>query len=146
MGRAAELAREQLAADASRIGALRDRLETALLEKISVARVNGDRNHRVPNTVNLTFSGAGGEALVIALDLQGVECSSGAACSSGSVEPSHVLTAIGLSDDEARSSIRISLGRPTTAAEIDEAIRVIPGVVERLRALSPHSVTEVPAR
>jgi cysteine desulfurase len=146
MGKAAELAREQLVSDASRIGALRDRLEAALRDKIPVARVNGDRNNRVPNTANFTFSAAGGEALVIALDLQGVECSSGAACSSGSVEPSHVLTAIGLSDDEARSSIRISLGRPTTAAEIDQAIRVIPGVVERLRALSPHSVTEVPAR
>ena len=144
MGQAAELAREHLAADSGRIRALRDRLEKALLEKIPAARVNGDRTRRVPNTANFTFSSAGGEALVIALDLQGVECSSGAACSSGSVEPSHVLTAIGLSDDEARSSIRISLGRPTTAAEIDQAVRVIPGVVERLRALSPHSVTEVP--
>jgi cysteine desulfurase len=144
MGQAAELAREHLAADSGRIRALRDRLEKALLEKIPAARANGDRTRRVPNTANFTFSSAGGEALVIALDLQGVECSSGAACSSGSVEPSHVLTAIGLSDDEARSSIRISLGRPTTAAEIDQAIRVIPGVVERLRALSPHSVTEVP--
>jgi cysteine desulfurase len=146
MGKAAELARKQLAADASRVRALRDRLEQALLEKIPAARVNGDRTQRVPNTANFTFSSAGGEALVIALDLQGVECSSGAACSSGSVEPSHVLTAIGLSDDEARSSIRISLGRPTAAAEIDQAIRVIPGVVERLRALSPNSVSEVPAR
>jgi cysteine desulfurase len=88
----------------------------------------------------------GGEALVIALDLQGIECSTGAACSSGAVEPSHVLKAIGLSDDEARSSLRISLGRFTTDAEIDEAIRVLPGAVERLRALSPHSANEVPAR
>ena len=83
---------------------------------------------------------------MIALDLQGIECSTGAACSSGAVEPSHVLKAIGLSDDDARSSLRFSLGRFTTAAEIDEAIRVLPGVVERLRALSPHSVSEVPAR
>ena len=147
MGKAAELARKQLAADASRVRALRDRLEEALLEKIPTARVNGDRTQRVPNTANFTFSSAGGEALVIALDLQGVECSSGAACSSGSVEPSHVLTAIGLSDDEARSSIRISLGRPTAAAEIDQAIRVIPGVVERLRAALPKfGEPEVPAR
>lgn len=146
MGQAAELARDQLAADAARVGALRDRLQNALLEKIPGARVNGDPNHRVWNTLNITFPGAGGEALVIALDLQGVECSTGAACSSGAVEPSHVLTAIGLSDDEARSSLRLSLGRPTTGAEIDEAIRVIPGVVARLRALSPHAVTEVSTR
>ena len=125
---------------------MRDRLQNALLEKIPGARVNGDPNHRVWNTINITLPGAGGEALVIALDLQGVECSTGAACSSGAVEPSHVLTAIGLSDDDARSSLRLSVGRPTTGAEIDEAIRVIPGVVARLRALSPHVVTEVPAR
>lgn len=146
MGKAAEFARDQLAADSDRVRALRDRLEKSLLEKIPASHANGDRNHRAPNTLNISFPGAGAEALVIALDLQGIECSSGAACSSGSVEPSHVLTAIGLSDDEARSSIRISLGRPTTAAEIDEAIRVISSVVDRLRALSPHSVTEVPAR
>ena len=146
MGKAAELAREQLAADATRVGGLRDRLQSALLEKIPGARVNGDTQRRVWNTINITFPGAGGEALVIALDLQGVECSTGAACSSGAVEPSHVLTAIGLSDDDARSSLRLSLGRPTTAADIDEAIRVIPGVVARLRALSPHVATEVPAR
>ena len=146
MGKAAELAREQLNGDAVRVKALRDRLQAALLEQIPAARVNGDPIRRVWNTINITFPGAGGEALVIALDLQGVECSTGAACSSGAVEPSHVLTAIGLSDDEARSSLRLSLGRPTTEAEIEEAIRVIPGVVARLRALSPHVATEAPAR
>jgi cysteine desulfurase len=146
IGKAAQLASERLAEDAGRVGLLRDRLERTLLERIAATRVNGDPNHRLWNTVNFTFPGTGSEALVIALDLQGVECSAGAACSSGSVEPSHVLTAIGLSDDEARSSIRISLGRPTTSAEIDEAIRIVPSVVERLRALSPHSVTEVSAR
>jgi cysteine desulfurase len=102
-------------------------------------RVNGDPSHRVPNTSNLTFTGAGGEALLIALDLQGIACSTGAACSSGSTEPSHVLTASGLSHDDARSSLRFSLGRPTTAAEIEYAISVIPGVVERIRALSPRT-------
>jgi cysteine desulfurase len=155
IGKAAELAREQLASDAARISSLRDRLEHALLEKIPAARVNGtnginringDPAHRVPNTISLTFPGAGGEALLIALDLQGIECSTGAACSSGAVEPSHVLTAIGLSDDDARSTLRLSLGRPTTAAEIDEAIRIIPEAVARLRAISPRAVAEVPAR
>ena len=146
MGKAAELARERFAEDARRVGALRDRLEKAIIEKIPAARVNGAAGRRVSNTTNVTFPGAGGEALVIALDLQGVECSTGAACSSGAVEPSHVLMAIGLSEDEARSSIRISLGRPTTDAEIEEAIRVIPQAVARIRALSPHAGTEVPAR
>jgi cysteine desulfurase len=139
IGKAAELARKLLSEDAARIVPLRDRLESALLERIPFARVNGDRSHRVPNTTNISFPGAAGEALLIALDLQGVECSTGAACSSGSTEPSHVLTAAGLSRDDARASLRFSLGRPTTAAEIDRAIEVIPGVVERIRALSPRA-------
>lgn len=139
IGKAAELAGKLLAEDAARIAPLRDRLESALLDRIPSARVNGDRKHRVPNTTNISFPGAAGEALLIALDLQGVECSTGAACSSGSTEPSHVLTAAGLSRDDARASLRFSLGRPTTAAEIDRAIEVIPGVVERIRALSPRA-------
>jgi cysteine desulfurase len=138
IGEAAELSRKLLAEEMVRIGALRDRLEAALLERIPRASVNGDRRHRVPNTLNLTFAGAGGEAMVISLDLQGIACSTGAACSSGSTEPSHVLIAAGLSYDDARSSLRLSLGRPTTAAEIDYAIEKLPAVVERLRALSPR--------
>jgi len=145
LGKAAELARTLLHDDASRIRSLRDRLEETLLQKVPAARVNGDRSRRVPNTSNLTFPGAGGEAVVIALDLQGIACSTGAACSSGSTEPSHVLTAIGLSYDDARSSLRLSLGRPTSSAEIDRALEIIPGVVERIRALSPRQVA-VPAR
>ena len=139
LGKAAQLAMENLDADAPRLAALRDRFENALLALPGV-RVNGSVRGRAPNTSNLSFEAAGGEALVIALDLQGVMCSSGAACSSGAVEPSHVLTAIGLTPDQARSSLRFSLGRPTTEQEIDEAIRIIPPVVERLRALSPLHV------
>ena len=139
LGKAAQLAMENLDADAARLAALRDRFENALLALPGV-RVNGSMPGRAPNTSNLSFDAAGGEALVIALDLQGVMCSSGAACSSGAVEPSHVLTAIGLTPDQARSSLRFSLGRPTTEQEIDEAIRIIPPVVERLRALSPLHV------
>ena len=138
LGKAAELAMENLGADAARLAALRDRFESALLALPGV-RVNGSARERVPNTSNLLFEAAGGESLVIALDLQGVMCSSGAACSSGAVEPSHVLTAIGLTPDQARSSLRFSLGRPTTEQEVDEAIRIIPPVLERLRALSPLS-------
>ena len=139
LGKAAQLAMENLDADAARLAALRDRFENALLALPGV-RVNGSMPGRAPNTSNLSFDAAGGEALVIALDLQGVMCSSGAACSSGAVEPSHVLTAIGLTPDQARSSLRFSLGRPTTEQEIDDAIRIIPPVVERLRALSPLHV------
>ncbi|HWW50623.1 MAG TPA: cysteine desulfurase NifS [Verrucomicrobiae bacterium] len=144
LGRAAELARRQLGEALESIGALRDRLEQALIEQVPTVRVNGDPSRRVPNTTNLTFSGAGGEALLIALDLEGIACSTGAACSSGAVEPSHVLTAIGLTHDEARSSLRFSLGRPTTAEEIDQALRIIPAVIERLRALSPRVSRVVP--
>jgi cysteine desulfurase len=143
LGKAAEVARRLLAQDAARIGALRDRLETSLVERIPAARVNGDRACRVPNTSNLVFPGAGGEALLIALDLEGIACSTGAACSSGSTEPSHVLTAIGLSRDDGRSSLRFSLGRPTTAEEIDRAVEIVPEVVKRLRALSPRSAAAV---
>jgi cysteine desulfurase len=146
LGEAAKLGAQKMAGDAGRIGALRDRFEEAVCRLVPSAKVNGDRRHRVWNTANLTFQAAGGEALVIALDLQGIECSTGAACSSGAVEPSHVLKAIGLSDSDARSTVRFSLGRFTTDAEIDEAIRVLPGIVERLRALSPHSVSEVSAQ
>ncbi|MGA7856051.1 MAG: cysteine desulfurase NifS [Candidatus Acidiferrales bacterium] len=139
MGQAADLAARGLATDAARLAALRDKLEAALLSLPGV-RLNGDPQRRVSNTCNVSFDAAGGEALLIALDLQGIACSTGAACSSGAVEPSHVLTAIGLSADQARSSLRFSLGRPTTAEEIDCAIEIIPAVVERLRALSPLSV------
>ena len=138
-GKAAELARKELTEEPPRIGALRDRLEESLLETIPAIRVNGDPSRRAAGTANLTFAGAGGEALLIALDLQGIECSTGAACSSGAVEPSHVLLAIGLSPEEARSSLRFSLGRTTTRDEIDYAGRIIPGAVERLRAISPIS-------
>ncbi len=139
LGKAAEIARVKLPEDSARISALRDRLETELLNRVADAFVNGDLAHRVPNTSNITFRGAGGEALLIAMDLQGIACSTGAACSSGSTEPSHVLLAAGLSHDDARSSLRFSLGRPTTSEEIDYAIATIPAVVERLRAISPRS-------
>ena len=145
-GKAAEIARVRLAEDAERTSAHRDRLEEALLAEISNVRVNGDRTRRISNTSNLTFAAANGESLVIALDLLGVESSTGAACSSGAIEPSHVLTAIGLSPDEARSSLRFSLGRTTTAEDIEAAIKIIPAAVRRLRSLSPLSSVTVPAR
>jgi cysteine desulfurase len=145
LGKAAELARQNLAADTARITAYRDRLEDALLDIFSV-HANGDRTRRVGNTTNFTFTGAGGEALLIALDLHGVAVSTGAACSSGAVEPSHVLLAAGLSPEESRSSLRFSLGRPTTLEEIEHAIAVVPAVVERLRSISPRASAKVAVR
>src|SRR6202040_2126151 len=146
LGKAANLARANLATEPQRIAAFRDRLERAILDAISSVRVNGDATRRVPNTTNLSFAAAGGEAMLIALDLVGVACSTGAACSSGAVEPSYVLLAVGLSPDEARSSLRFSLGRQTTSEEVDFAIAAIPKVVDRLRALSPRSETMVAVR
>jgi cysteine desulfurase len=125
---------------------LRDRLEAGLLSRIAHSHANAARAPRTPNTTNITFPGIEGEALVIALDLKGLACSTGAACSSGAVEPSHVLTAIDLSPDEARASLRFSLGRHTTPAEIDFALQVVPAVVEQLRELSPTYRKETATR
>jgi cysteine desulfurase len=137
LGKAAELARATLAEDAARISSLRDELERGLLEKIPQSRANAAGAPRTPNTTNITFPGIEGEALIIALDLKGLACSTGAACSSGAVEPSHVLTAIGLPPEEARASIRFSLGRHTTSADIAFALQVVPAAVAQLRQLSP---------
>jgi cysteine desulfurase len=137
LGKAAELARLSLAEAAARISGLRNQLEHGLLARVPDARANGTAAPRTPNTSNITFEGIEGEALVIALDLKGLACSTGAACSSGAIEPSHVLTAIGLAASEARASLRFSLGRHTTAGEIDAALEIIPAAVERLRRLSP---------
>jgi cysteine desulfurase len=137
LGKAAEMASRALAEDAARISALRDNLETGLLARVRDSRANGARAPRTPNTTNITFPGIEGEALVIALDLKGLACSTGAACSSGAVEPSHVLTAVGLPPEEARASLRFSLGRHTTAADIEFALQVVPAAVTQLRELSP---------
>ena len=136
LGKAAEIARGALAGDAERVGRLRDELEGGLIERVADARVNGADVVRTPNTTNITFAGIEGEALVIALDLKGLACSTGAACSSGAVEPSHVLTAIGMSAEEARGTLRFSLGRHTTMEDIAFALEVIPATVAKLRELS----------
>jgi len=136
-GKAAELARRSLNEDALRVSSLRDELERGLLQRVPHSRANAAAAPRTPNTTNLTFPGIEGEALIIALDLKGLACSTGAACSSGAVEPSHVLTAIGLPPEEARASIRFSLGRHTTPADITFALEVVPGAVAQLRELSP---------
>jgi cysteine desulfurase len=137
LGQAAELARLSLEQDAARISALRNTLEQGLLARVPDSRANAADAPRTPNTSNITFPGIEGEALIIALDLKGLACSTGAACSSGAIEPSHVLTAIGLPADEARASIRFSLGRHTTADEIEAALEIVPAAVAQLRQLSP---------
>jgi cysteine desulfurase len=116
---------------------LRDRLQAAILATVASAGVNGEGAPRVPNTSNIYFDYIEGEALVIALDLKGLSVSTGAACSSGAIEPSHVLTAMGLRPDRARASIRFSLGKQNTADDVEFAAQVAPAAVERLRELSP---------
>ncbi len=145
LGKAAELARLSLGEESRRISALRNQLEQGLLSRVPDSRANAAEVPRTPNTSNVTFSGIEGEALIIALDLRGLACSTGAACSSGAVEPSHVLTAIGLSASDARASIRFSLGRHTTAAEIDAALEIVPAAVAQLRQIAPGYKKEVSA-
>jgi cysteine desulfurase len=139
-GCAAELAEAHLETEARHIGELRNRLESAILERIPHSGVNGNRAARTPNTTNIYFDGLEGEALVIALDLRGFAVSSGAACSSGAVEPSHVLTAIGLGVERARASIRFSLGRGNTAEQVDALVDAVAASVAHLRKLSPVMV------
>ena len=142
LGAAADLALRDLQSGATEhIAALRDRLERGILDAIPDSGVNGDGVDglapRVPNTTNIWFDGIEGEPAVIALDLKGIAISTGAACSSGAIEPSHVLTAMGLSKDRARSSLRFSIGKHNTDADIDYVLDIIPQVVTRLREISP---------
>ena len=138
LGIAAEIARASLTDGTDdRIGVLRDRLEHGLLSKIEECGVNGAGQPRVPNTTNLYFDHLEGEALVIALDLKGLAVSGGSACSSGSTEPSHVLKAMGLPLARSRASLRFSLTRQNTDADIDTALELVPAAVARLRELSP---------
>jgi cysteine desulfurase len=116
---------------------LRERLEQGILAQAEEAGVNGEGAPRVPNTTNIYFEYIAGEAMVISLDLKGLAVSTGAACSSGAIEPSHVLIAMGLPAGRARSSIRFSLGKQNTAEDIDFALALVPETVARLRELSP---------
>ncbi|SNT23994.1 cysteine desulfurase [Granulicella rosea] len=138
LGKAAELAETWLASEGvERLTALRDRLEQTILREVPESGVNGAGTERVANTTNLYFDHVEAEALVIALDLKGLSVSGGSACQSGATEPSHVLTAMGLSPARARASIRFSLSKLTTEEEIDFALSLVPAAVERLRRLSP---------
>jgi cysteine desulfurase len=131
---AADIVSRTPAAEALRIASLRDRLESGVLGRVPGSVVNGDPAARVPNTSNISFERVEGESLVIALDLEGIAVSTGSACSSGTLEPSHVLRAIGLSSSRVQSAIRFSLGPATTEAEIDRVLDVLPALVTRLRS------------
>lgn len=138
LGKAAKLASESINSGAiEKLAAMRDRLQRDVLSRIEGTTVNGHGAQRVPNTANIRFDHIEGESLVIALDLKGLAVSTGAACSSGAIEPSHVLIAMGLRPEQARASIRFSLGKQTTEENIDFAIRLLPETVARLRELSP---------
>ena len=138
LGKAAEFSYEALKrGDMEKMAGLRDRLQAGILDAVEATGVNGEGAPRVPNTTNIYFDYIEGEALVIALDLKGLAISTGAACSSGAIEPSHVLTAMGLAPERARASIRFSLGKQNTSEDVDFALNLIPATVARLRELSP---------
>jgi cysteine desulfurase len=141
LGAAARLASGKLAAEAIRLSALRDRLEAGILAAVPGTAVNGARDARVPNTTNISFDRVEAESLLIALDLEGVAVSTGSACSSGTLEPSHVLRAMGLPTHRTQNSLRFSLGLFSNDEEVDRVIDVLPRLVEKLRGLTRKTVT-----
>ncbi len=137
MARAAECAWREMDRENKKLGALRDKLQAALVEKVPFARVNGHPEHRLSNTLNISFEFIEGEGIILSLDMKGVAVSTGSACSSGTLEPSHVLSALGVPVDIAHGSVRFSLGRDNTDKDIEYVIQTVPGAIERLRAMSP---------
>ena len=139
-GEAAKLAREEMSQRIAHDSALRDRFESRVKHAIADVIMNGDREHRLPHLSNISFRFIEGEGLLINLDLEGVAVSTGSACSSGTLEPSPVIRALGVNDEVARGSIRFSFGKDNTEDDVDYVVEVLSGAVERLRALSPLSV------
>jgi len=140
LGKACELAAKNIEQENSRVKYLRDKLENAILEKCPDSRLNGDRENRLPNTTNISFEYIEGEAILLMLDKYGICASSGSACTSGSLEPSHVLRAMGVPFTAAHGSIRFSLSRYNTEEEVDYTIEKMPPIINRLRELSPFVV------
>lgn len=137
LGKAAEIAAETLAEEQTRVRALRDRFEAGLLARVPGVTVNGDLVERLPNTTSLAFDGLAADEALLLLDERGICCSAGSACTSGSVHPSHVLKAMGASNERARSSLRFSFGRFNTDADVDAALEIVPAVIAKLRAAAP---------
>ncbi|MBN1545322.1 MAG: cysteine desulfurase NifS [Syntrophaceae bacterium] len=138
LGKACELARINMEPENTQVRLLRDRLETSLLAAIPNSRVNGDTEHRLPNTSNISFEFVEGEGILLMMDQYGICASSGSACTSGSLQPSHVLRAMGVPFTMAHGSIRFSLSVYNTQAEIDYVIEKLPPIIERLRSMSPY--------
>lgn len=136
LGKAAEIAGNKIDEENSHVRALRDRFEETLLSELEDVLVNGDRSARLPNTCNLAFTGVNAQAILVKLDQEGICCSLGSSCTTGAVQPSHVLRAMHFSNERARSSLRFSFGRFNTEAEVDHALEVLPRIVRNLRALS----------
>ena len=136
LGVAAQLARKKLSSEAARIGALRDRIEERILATVGGTAVNGARQPRVPNTTNISFEGIEAESMLIALDLEGFAVSTGSACSSGTLEPSHVLRAMGFPPPRTQNAIRVSLGAANTEADVETFLAKLPGVVTKLRQVT----------
>jgi len=143
LGRAAELAKARLQEEQTRVRALRDRLEKGLLAKCPGAMLNGHPTARLPNTTNISFEYVEGEAILLLLDQHGICASSGSACTTGSLEPSHVLRAMGVPFTAAHGSVRFSLSVYNTEAEIDKVIEVLPPIIRRLREISPFGHEEL---
>ena len=137
LGKAIELMGEEMEEEMTRLTALRNRAIDGLTSKIPYCRLNGDRDSRLPGNLNLSFEFIEGESMLLLLDMKGIAASSGSACTSGSLDPSHVLLAIGLPHEKAHGSLRISLGRYNTKEEIEYLIETLPPIVERLREMSP---------
>jgi cysteine desulfurase len=144
LGKACELAQENFEQKNNKVKALRDKLEAAILEKCPDAMLNGDKENRLPNTANISFEYIEGEAILLMLDQYGICASSGSACTSGSLEPSHVLRAMGVPFTAAHGSIRFSLSRYNTEEDVDFTIEHMPPIVNQLRELSPFVTKVVP--
>jgi cysteine desulfurase len=136
LGCAAELAFAALKEERVRVRALRDRFEKGLLESVSSLQINGDPTRRLANTSNLAIESVDSEGMLMLLDQRGICCSAGSACTAGSLEPSHVLKAMGFSNDHARGSLRFSFSRFNSEAEVEQALQIIPNAVEKLRSMS----------
>lgn len=136
-GKAVELARQEMDEERPRLTSLRNRLIQGLMERIEHTRLNGHPENRLPNNINISVDFIEGESMVLNLDLEGISTSTGSACSSSSLEPSHVLAAIGLPPEQAHGSLRLTLGRFTTSDDIDRVLDVLPRIIARLRAMSP---------
>ncbi|MGQ9788017.1 MAG: cysteine desulfurase NifS [Candidatus Hadarchaeaceae archaeon] len=143
MGKAAEIAKAEMKEEARRLSRLRDRFISGILEKIPVSFLNGHPTKRLPNNVNVRFSYIEGEALILSLDMEGVACSSGSACTSKTLEPSHVLLATGLKHEEAHGSLLFTLGKQNGEEDVDYVLDLLPGIVKRLRVMSPLTPKEL---